>query len=167
MKKIIIAYPVQDLTVARYLAAREMDYIGIDLDSRDVVQNEYFINQLRNWVEGPKLIGFTEHLQTLHNPTYSILDDVFIKPSFLRSGPNQFDLLDDEKNPFIFTNTKEQFDQLSAEQKKVTIVLINDGYQPHEIIGNHGWMVNPGHEEITGICDFDLLDALLDGLINS
>jgi tetratricopeptide (TPR) repeat protein len=128
---------------------------------------EYFINQLRNWVEGPKLIGFTEHLQTLQNLTYSILDDVFIKPSFLRSGLNQIDLLVDEKNPFIFTNTKEQFDQLSAAQKKVTIVLINDGYQPHEIIGNHGWMVNPGHEEITGICDFDVLDALLDGLINS
>lgn len=167
MKKIIMAYPVQDLTVARYLAAREIDYIGIDLDSRDVVQNEYFINQLRNWVEGPKLIGFTEHLDTMHNLTYSILDDVFIKPSFLRSGLNQFDLLDDEEIPFIFTNNKEQFDQLSAEQKQVTIVLVSDGYHPREIIGNQGWLVDPGHEEITGICDFDALDALLDGLINS
>lgn len=164
MKKIIIAYPVQDLTVARYLAARNLDYIGIDLDSRDVVQNEYFINQLRNWIEGPKLIGFTEHLGTLHNQSYSILDDIFIKPSFLISGPNQIDLVDHEENPFIFRKTKEQFDQLSDVQKKVAIVLVKDAYHLHEINGNLGWMVDPGHEEITGICDFDALDALLDDL---
>ena len=80
------------------------------------------------------------------------------------SVPNQIDLVDDEENPFIFRKTKEQFDQLSDVQKKVAIVLVKDAYHLREINGNLGWMVDPGHEEITGICDFDALDALLDDL---
>ena len=66
-RPILFASPVKDLTIARYLAAIEVDYIGIDLDQSDLKKLQAFINQLIEWIEGPKLIGVTAYpLQMQH-----------------------------------------------------------------------------------------------------
>ena len=39
-KKVILAFPVQDLTIARYLASAEVDFIGINLDHIEASQRD-------------------------------------------------------------------------------------------------------------------------------
>ena len=59
MKKLLIAFPVSDLTIARYLAAREIDFLALDLDSMNQLEANKLVNQLREWTEGPGIIVVT------------------------------------------------------------------------------------------------------------
>ena len=47
MKKLLIAFPVSDLTIARYLAACEIDFLALDLDSMNQLEANKLVNQLR------------------------------------------------------------------------------------------------------------------------
>lgn len=56
-KKFIIADHIEDLTLARYFASKDIQLIILNLDVRSLTANKEFIAQLLLWVEGPALAG--------------------------------------------------------------------------------------------------------------
>ncbi|MFN8280271.1 MAG: hypothetical protein U0V49_08320 [Saprospiraceae bacterium] len=56
-KKIIIADHIEDLTLARYFASKDIQLIILNLDTRNLAGNKEFMAQLMLWIEGPKLAG--------------------------------------------------------------------------------------------------------------
>ena len=75
MQKIsILAFPVQDLTVARYLAAANIDFIAIDLNRIKNMLSETFLSDIRNWIEGPQLIGYGLEFDLDHYIQLNLLD---------------------------------------------------------------------------------------------
>ena len=59
-KKVILAFPVQDLTIARYLASAEVDFIGINLDHFEASQRQNLLQDIKSWIFGPQLIGYSK-----------------------------------------------------------------------------------------------------------
>jgi hypothetical protein len=70
----ILAFPVQDLTVARYLAAANIDFIAIDLNRIQNMLSETFLSDIRNWIEGPQLIGYGLESDLDHYIQLNLLD---------------------------------------------------------------------------------------------
>lgn len=158
-KAVLFAYPVNDLTIARYLAAKEIDFIGIDLDPSDEKTVINRVNEFREWIEGPKLIGVSV------NPKSSIinaldLDGYFINgliefpnnrlrfysiPSLIQGG-----------DYYIINNPEEAVEPLNYLLK----TTVNSSISPAKNI--KGYLFNPGSEEKIGIYDFDLLDEWLE-----
>ena len=110
----ILAFPVQDLTVARYLAAANIDFIAIDLNRIQNMLSETFLSDIRNWIEGPQLIGYGQEADLDHFIRLNLLDG---KISDISSTTIQIQLkdqiLDFEKfdklnptNPFTWIEVK-------------------------------------------------------------
>ena len=79
LQKLIIAYDVSNLSLARYYAAQGVDFIIIDLDQRIFEINIELIAQFKEWIEGPTIIGMSNNLEKLEVfKTYSEIN--LIKP---------------------------------------------------------------------------------------
>lgn len=66
MKKFtLIAFPVEDITVGRYLAARGIDVLGVDLDQHTEMEIMHLVGQLKTWTSGPVIAGFSRDPEKL------------------------------------------------------------------------------------------------------
>ncbi len=62
MTKLIKATRVAHLTDARYFAAKEVDYLGFNLEAGTVgYLDPMYMKAIREWVEGPKIVGEFSH----------------------------------------------------------------------------------------------------------
>jgi hypothetical protein len=165
IKPLVFAYPVLDLTLSRYLAAMEVEFLGIDLDSPDRQKTKLLIHQFREWVSGPKLIGVSampSKEMTLQFPLdgYYIDADLdldnhvilFRSKSFVDSNPQcktDYTIIPKHTDAGPYPNSILNTD-------------LDSDFQLHESI--IGYMITPGNEEKTGIYNFEKLDEWFERL---
>jgi len=162
-RPILFASPVKDLTIARYLAAIEVDYIGIDLDQSDLKKLQAFINQLIEWIEGPKLIGVTayplqmQHLELGLHGFYADSDLSILNDQIRMHSLNYYNKYKPNKIDYILLNQNET----SISQIPCLLQSSIKQYpKPNEFIS--GYLFSPGNEDKTGLFDFDELDAWIE-----
>jgi hypothetical protein len=156
---VIFAHPVRDLTMARYLAAMEVDYFGIDLDDEDIQKTKTRIQQIRDWVEGPKLIGVSatpsKNIDELFSLDGYYLDIEMELPNdaIIFHSQNYFlNNKDSQADYIIIDNLQDCIDN----QKCILKTSIYDKLNLHT--NASGFMISPGGEEKIGLYDFEKLD---------
>ncbi|MBK7302237.1 MAG: hypothetical protein IPI90_03090 [Saprospiraceae bacterium] len=165
MKKLLIAFPVSDLTIARYLAAREIDFLALDLDSMNQLEANKLVNQLREWTEGPGIIGVTvdEEKKAVYE-FLQIFDGLLLncEPFNLNAGSIP-KIEDGSKMSVHFLTNDSLLNRIEEKELPQTLVTVSNGQDsfPEKALG---WIFNPGKEEHTGIYDFDQLEEFLDKL---
>lgn len=133
MKKFtLIAFPVQDITVARYLAARGIDVLGVDLDRHSTAEIETLVAQLRSWTSGPDIIGFSRDPEKLE---------------FFKSMGQWFD--------GFYLNDPEELGESGIDKLDLNLLAA----QLHH---GASYIFDPGQEQETGVFDFEKLDEVLD-----
>lgn len=155
------AFPVTDITIARYLAAKGMDYIGIPLE--ETLKTSAFIHQLKEWVEGPLLIGLYPN-QEQYLAYKDILDGFYFLDEYRSETPHSF------FDSAIVQNTlgSDQFylerenDRLKSPCHSFKLCALDQN--PGDFKDFKGLAFNPGHEFRTGLFDFEALDCFLDKL---
>ncbi len=161
----ILATPVYDLTVARYLAAREVDFIGISLDlSRYArpMQLSAFVNQLKEWIEGPRLIGVLSKSVLIES--YFNEFDGFYSPELIETSSEKIIFSDGLKQE----NSTVDFHYLvypstgAVRNKENAFIEVSLEENPSAYFDFAGIIINPGQESQTGMCDFDALDSWFD-----
>lgn len=160
-KYLSFAFPVTDITIARYLAAKELDYIGIPLE--EYSKTSAFINQLKEWVEGPLLIGLYPD-EEQYITFKEILDGFyFLDENHLEAKHSFFDnslshkLVSDSqyflgRDNEILKSPEDSFKFCELDQN------------PTDFKDYRGVAFHPGHEFQTGLFDFDALDCFFDKL---
>lgn len=162
---LLFASPVKDLTIARYLAAVHVDFIGIDLDETDPKKLNSLIIQFQEWIEGPKLIGVTafpvqqHHLELGLHGFYADSDlsgfNLECRMHSLEYYKNQ----KPERIDFILINQIEQAIQNIPCLLKSSIQQIPES-NPLVV----GYYFSPGIEEKTGLFDFEEMDLWIEKL---
>lgn len=155
----LFAFPVFDITIARYLAARGVDYIAIDLDQLDQLQADRLIAQLREWTSGPLVVGISSDYEKVEIfRSYQSLDEVlFWDKNSTATIPN----LKTPTGAILSIRISTEL-SLDLEQAAKTLLIIQDLQNfklPQSCLG---YVFNPGRETETGIFDFDELEAFLE-----
>ncbi|MBK9220575.1 MAG: hypothetical protein IPO16_00440 [Saprospiraceae bacterium] len=158
-KPILFAYPVNDLTIARYLAAKEVDFIGINLDDPDEKAIRSRITQFREWIEGPQLIGVSATPQQATLSDYKLdgfyLDEVFELPS---------DCIVFRSEQFLIRNPQSQFQYVIIEKSNASFesmqCILKTDINTNPVLDStiKGFLFAPGNEEKTGLYDFEKLE---------
>lgn len=164
-KHIIFANPVRDLSIARYLAAMEVDYLGIDLDQADAQKTKLLIHQLQEWIYGPKLIGVSA------TPpgdlcTQFPMDGYFIDADI----PLADDVIVFRTKSFVAQHSEcradfiilQDLNYIGLFDNAILSTTINEDIQKHDAL--HGYMISPGSEEKTGLYDFEKLEEWFEKL---
>ncbi|MBK9109360.1 MAG: hypothetical protein IPM92_13575 [Saprospiraceae bacterium] len=160
----VFAFPVEDLSIARYLAAREADYIGIPIDAENLQKSQTLIFQLREWLAGPKLIGI---LNTAFNVSgLEALDGYYHTEQLVfYLGQAELNPLNSGETPFLenkyFHILDKQGHSMEVQNAFLEMDLSDAPTRNNKYIG---FVIHPGFERQTGICDFDLLDQWFDKL---
>ncbi|MBK7233323.1 MAG: hypothetical protein IPH93_13935 [Saprospiraceae bacterium] len=160
---LLFAFPVFDITIARYLAARGVDYLGIDLDQLDQLQADRLIAQLREWTSGPLLVGISSDYEKVEIfRSYQSLDEV------LFWDKNSTISIPDLKTPQAVKISARISPSLPTDLDQAAKTILNiQNLQNFKLTQSClGYLFNPGRETQTGIFDFDELEAFLDGLEN-
>ncbi len=164
-KSLVFANPVNDLTIARYLAAMEVNFLGIDLDQADYKKTQLLIHQIREWVSGPKLIGVSAM------PSKDIVSSYPLDGYYIDADFNFEDhLILFRSKSFMDSNPQCKTDyticsnatQAVLNQNSILNTSLNTDLFYNESIA--GFMISPGKEEKTGIYDFEKLDEWFEKL---
>lgn len=160
----VFAYPVEDLSIARYLAARETDYIGIPIVSDHLQKTQNLIFQFKEWLEGPKLIGIID--TAYKDPGLDALDGYcHTEQQVFYLGPADKSVFNSEKHSFSAGKFYNIFDKQNHPIELSRAFLEMDlSEAPINKFNCFGYVIHPGFESQTGICDFDLLDQWFDQL---
>jgi hypothetical protein len=163
MKPLILAGPVLDITIGRYLAAREVDFILYPMD-----QQESLVPMLQEWIEGPKFIadigGNTDPIWKPEADGYFgqvLLDyggEILIFAD-LRKGKAD-DKLMNAAHYFIVSSPR-QIQSLNLNPKQCLIDYQNNQDLYKE---SRGYFIQTGLESAKGIADFEMLDIFFDRL---
>ncbi|MBK7225603.1 MAG: hypothetical protein WBB17_01175 [Saprospiraceae bacterium] len=131
-KKVILAFPVQDLTIARYLASAEVDFIGINLDHIEASQRQNLLQDIKSWIFGPQLIGYSK-------------DESIIQSGIERDLlAGYISITNDEKLVIHILDEIIEFKKFDSNDMNSSYVFIE-----------------VGHSEAIGIYDFDHLETVL------
>ena len=160
---LLFAFPVFDITIARYLAARGLDYLAVDLDQLDQLQADRLIAQLREWTSGPLLVGISNDYEKVEIfRSYQSLDEVlFWDKNSTISIPDLITPQGSKLSARISSQLPADLDQAAK-----TILNIQDLQNFKLTQSCLGYVFNPGRETQTGIFDFDELDVFLDQFEN-
>lgn len=162
---IVFANPVSDLTLARYLAAMEVDYFGIDLSEPDELKISMLIQQIKQWVEGPQLIG-VQGTEAKNNSELFSLDGYYV--DFKMELPK--DSIVFESQQFFINNPNSNPDYVIIESPTfnlpdreciLKVSIYNDPFKQGDF---SGYMISPEKEEKIGLYDFETLDAWFEKL---
>lgn len=177
----IYASMVANLTDARYFAAKGVDVIGFDMDSRLTASE---LKTMVDWVEGPLFVAESSNtfvsnsdieswlesgVKKIAMPEYSMVDTSFptiMKYQFIPdieiASPSilHLDLPFDQWNPSLI----EQIKQTIAGKDCYLDMPLSPLHIPSIIsaVDPFGFIVKGGEEEKTGIKAFDHLDDLFD-----
>lgn len=163
---LVFALRVVDLSVARYLAAKGTDYIGIPVDPENFKRTQHTILQFKEWLEGPKLIGICERTNTqmeleyldgYYHPDCGLFYHGKLDQGLLKSGKPE---LSHDHIFQIFENPPASSTPFPA---FLTLDLRDD---PRNHRAFRGFAIQPGFETQTGIFDFEALDTWFDQLEN-
>ncbi len=163
-RPLILAMPVNDLTVARYLAAREVDFIGVDMRSASSKPEHAsaFIAQLREWIEGPRFIGmFSGEADSKSH--YAEWDGFYVSES-IQADPSKIVFYDSEASN-QYSNSgfyKLCYSTEDVKEKARSFMASSTSDDPSLYRDFAGILINPGQESQTGMCDFDALDLWFD-----
>lgn len=130
-KKVILAFPVQDLTIARYLASAEVDFIGINLDHIEASQRQNLLQDIKSWIFGPQLIGYSK-------------DESIIQSGIERDLLAGYISTNDEKLVIHILDEIIEFKKFDSNDMNSSYVFIE-----------------VGQSETIGIYDFDHLETVL------
>ncbi len=131
-KKVILAFPVQDLTIARYLASAEVDFIGINLDHFEASQRQNLLQDIKSWIFGPQLIGYSK-------------DESIVQSGIERDLlAGYISITNDEKLVIHILDEIIEFKKFDSNDMNSSYVFIE-----------------VGHSEAIGIYDFDHLETVL------
>ena len=130
-KKVILAFPVQDLTIARYLASAEVDFIGINLDHIEASQRQNLLQDIKSWIFGPQLIGYSK-------------DESIVQSGIERDLLAGYISTNDEKLVIHILDEIIEFKKFDSNDMNSSYVFIE-----------------VGHSEAIGIYDFDHLETVL------
>ncbi len=131
-KKVILAFPIQDLTIARYLASAEVDFIGINLDHIEASQRQNLLQDIKSWIFGPQLIGYSK-------------DESIIQSGIERDLlAGYISITNDEKLVIHILDEITEFKKFDSNDMNSSYVFIE-----------------VGHSEAIGIYDFDHLETVL------
>lgn len=161
---LVFAYPVLDLTIARYLAARNTDFIGLLIDFENMKKTQNVIQQFKEWLEGPKLIGIYEDAQEL-----SELEglDGYYHPilKMFYSGRIDRGLLNATAPELIHDPLYCIVDKQSdSNEQYFNFLELDLGEDPRDYKNYKGFVIHPGFEKQTGVYDFEMLDNWFDRL---
>lgn len=161
----MFAAPVKDLTLARYLSAMEVDFIGIDIDEMDPQNIQHFINQIKDWIEGPKLIGVCKS-EFLLKEYQTVFDGFYLQSVSIQPQVSLLFLNTDaiRNNPLLISNYFIAED--IADCSTLDNCILKTGIDDNPIANDKltGYLFDPGQETQTGIFDFDKLDSWLEKL---
>jgi hypothetical protein len=159
VKSVVFANPVKDLTIARYLAAMDVEFFGIDLDDPDERKIKMLIHQIREWVEGPKLIGVSamppKNIAELFpldgyyldvQMEFSVGTFIFQSHHFYLNNPHS-------NHSYIIV---ENHNEILENQNCLLKSSIYE--EPVQDVQLAGYMINPGKEVKVGLYDFEKLD---------
>lgn len=159
--KIVFANPVRDLTMARYLAAMGVDFMGIDLDSMDLQRTKAFIHQIKEWVYGPRLIGVSAAAVSNLHELYA-LDGYFVDSEM--QFPDEILIFHSHHFFIQHPGTKPSYiiiqqpmDNLNETPPCILQTVVHSGPEKNKHVV--GYMIYPGAESKIGINDFDELDS--------
>lgn len=160
-KYLSFAFPVTDITIARYLSAKEVDYIGIPLEEH--ARTSALIHQLKEWLEGPLLIGLYPAIDQLEYYNNS-LDGFYFLDDYRISASNSFfdPSIDQSKllnNQFYLDRNP---DPIKPPIQSFKFIELNDKLD--EFLEFRGFAFNPGHEYQTGLFDFGAMEDWFDKL---
>lgn len=159
----LFAYPVKDLTIARYLAAVAVDFIGIDLDEADLKKLNTLIKQLKEWIEGPKLIGvsaFPIQAAQLDYGLHGFYSDSDLSEFAVEYRIHSLEYYNRQKPEaidFIIINQAAQADIQIPCLLQSSIKQI-----PESNPSIAGYLFAPGIEEKTGLFDFEEMDLWIE-----
>ncbi|HMW39719.1 MAG: hypothetical protein K1X68_13445 [Saprospiraceae bacterium] len=156
-KKIIIAHHIEDLTLARYFASKDIDLIILNLDTRNLAGNKEFIAQLMLWIEGPKLAGTgsdPEMLDSLERDLAGIARIIARKDLYALNGKIKPEVIaqwlefdNSYPDPIPAQISYSDGHHLSPEDRLASIIVIR-----------------ANGEEKTGIYDFSVMEDFFDQL---
>lgn len=156
MKKIVFAYGVSDVTVARYCSAMGVDIILIDLDQRNLEENNELIKNIKEWTEGPEIILISDNSEKLDFLSMENgLQLIHKKDLFV----NQFELTHKEYEKLIFQCFQEN--QLYR-TNLIKIFIITDSIKINEIPDQDAYMILMGKENKIGLFDFERMDLIFE-----
>ncbi len=155
---LLFADNISDLTLARYYAANDVDFLCFDLDQHPTEKNIEFIGGIREWIQGPLLIGWSARPELMQEMIKNkLIDFVYDKNKFFKN--------DDGINDAIFS---ELFNELEFKPKifhSKKILKVDKPDQVSVIPGLSAFLINAKPEEITGIYDFDALDDIFNAIL--
>ncbi|HEX5626255.1 MAG TPA: hypothetical protein VFX48_09580 [Saprospiraceae bacterium] len=158
-RPVVFAYPVKDLTLARYLAAKETDLIGLDLDDPDEQKTMRLLAQMREWIEGPKLIGVSarpgpELLNRFPVDGYFMDADLPLPEGSIHLVSLSYARANDEcQAHYVIVD-----DGKGLDPSHLHLLRTDIRAKPLSGDGITGFLIDPGREEKTGLFDFDKLD---------
>ena len=159
----LFAYPVQDLTIARNLAAMQVDFIGIDLDQSDSKKLQSLIKEFLAWIEGPKLIGVSafplqlQHLDFGLHGFYADSDLSSLQEHIRMQGFDYYQKYKPKNIDYLLINHPEQSIELIPCLLRSSLKQIPEA---NELIS--GYFFSPGSEDKTGVFDFDELNTWIE-----
>lgn len=159
----VFAYPVSDLTIARYLAAKGVDYIGILVPESGAEEALRLIHLFREWLEGPEIIavcnGQHELCITLHDQVsgYYFLNGLTKPYSGFCFLP--YSSQNEEPGPERICKPSEVSDLPAT--RWIELEVEDDPVQFKDF---KGFVLHPGKESKTGWFDFEALDLWFERL---
>lgn len=140
----LMAYPVSDLTVARYLSAMGVDFLGVDADSFSAEKLEALLNTLSAWLAGPEIVlfGSSEH-----------------PPAYLADRFKYFEKPAGEIPDLTVHQSSLQIAKLS--QNIFKEVMLDPLKLPESCMG---YFFHPGTENAPGIYDSELTDRFFEAI---
>jgi hypothetical protein len=159
----VYAAGINDLTVARYVAAMNVDLVGFSTNAA----NKSSIIEMINWIEGPQIIVEVEDTEFIEEavvsvPCHFVYDKVnenFLQGS-LNNENNRFPVIIKLENPqqldVLRLNIEEEI-YFSLDEVSDDFLMKVDGL-------NSGIVLFTGSEESIGIKSFDDLEEIFEKL---
>jgi hypothetical protein len=156
----VFATGINDLTVARYFAAMNVDLLGFNISK----ENKKEIKEIIDWVEGPKVVLEVEDADFLDEATIDVNAHFIYLVEEEEWHPGK--LYNGEKYPsFMQIEDGSVLDRLRLSNE-------TDNYFSVDVVDRNlldklkaidcGLMLISGNEEIPGIKSFDEMDEIFD-----
>ena len=156
MEKILFAYNVSDITIARYCSAMNFSFLLINLDERQYDKNIELIKAIQEWIEGPEIILFSEDSSKLQVFNSNLGLNTLLTEQIKNC---EFEIHVQNKLT-KFTNCK------SNQGIGYRTQLIHLQIQPEDILNTEAYIIEMGKELQIGVYNFESLDQILDYIDN-
>lgn len=162
----VLAYPVTDLTIARYLAAKSVNFIGIPVDPNHPDESFRLIQTFKEWLEGPQLIAVCYAAEEVCNALWPAVDG-FMLPYEHQTCFNGICFQPTRDHALHAVVDKPVWRcSLAGEpgEGPSTFIEMDLEEDPSQFPTCTGFVIHPGRESKTGIFDFDLLERWFERL---